>query len=467
MNSNNYVIPRIKSIISQWVYLNSFLLYISTKLVMIFFIIYLLKIDSFSVIYSLSMFTTYSNSLSKNNKFNYKFTNIRYLISPIELQLNFNNYFNNFIQDLNSKDKIAIITQLKSKENTLISLGHRTVIDLNNQQDINNYIELLENKYNYLENWYKSLEIVEIIFNYTLISDKDYLRNKDSVLSKPLNRINLKEDQFKNSNDIQDLPLDNHYKSWGENVQNINASKYRVLNIFNTQNLEVISKNIFTKIINIYNKDFSKLILTFNDKILNDSLNIFKRYIADKFYLIVNNSVVFYFKETFKFKNISKLSKSKETALNILTLDVETFIDNDGKMKIYCICTYDGKNSKSYYLTDFYYIKSMILKLLNELLSKNNSGKTVYIHNSNNFDLIFLMKYLASLDNIQMNPLVRDGQFINIEIKYGNNYQYNIQLRDSYLLLPASLDNLAKAFNINEQKLEFNHKLVNKKLIKF
>jgi DNA polymerase type B, organellar and viral len=68
-----------------------------------------------------------------------------------------------------------------------------------------------------------------------------------------------------------------------------------------------------------------------------------------------------------------------------------------------------------------------------------------------------LWKYLANLKNVQIIPLVRDGKFLNIEIKYGDNTEYCIQLRDSYLLLPDSLDKLAKSFHMNQQKLEFDH----------
>jgi hypothetical protein len=122
-----------------------------------------------------------------------------------------------------------VITQLRSHDHVFISLGKRTVIDLHNSQEINDYIELLENKYNYLDNWYKSLEIIEIIFNYTKISDYDYNRNKDSILSKLKNSINLKEEKMI-SNKIHNLPLDFNYKAWGDHTQIMNSTTYRVFN---------------------------------------------------------------------------------------------------------------------------------------------------------------------------------------------------------------------------------------------
>ena len=48
---------------------------------------------------------------------------------------------------------------------------------------------------------------------------------------------------------------------------------------------------------------------------------------------------------------------------------------------------------------------------------------------------------------------------INIDIRFGNNYQYKISFRDSYLILLFSLKKLAKTFGIGE-KGEFNFKSV-------
>jgi hypothetical protein len=395
------------------------------------------------------------------NKFQYKFTNVFFPVSSSNIQLELNNFFNNFINNLNSKVKIAVITQLKSRDNSYITLGKRTMLDLTNLHDINNYIELLENKYRLLDNWYKSLEITEIIFNYTQISENDYNRNK-SVILDPSEGLNLKEDQFKDVSKIYDLPLNNNYRSWGSDVQNIDSTTYKVLNIFNNQNLEVKTLNKFSKIINIFNKNFTNLIFSFQDIMLNESLNMFKRYVDKKIFYIINNVVTFYFNESIKIKNISKLSKLNVKVLNIITLDVETYLDKNDNMQVYCICTFDGKISNSYYLTDFIYINAMFSQLFNNLFSKYNSGKIIYIHNSSNFDLIFLLKYLVEIKNIIINPLIRDGKYINLEIKYGPNHEYNIQLRDSYLLLPAKLKDLTINFKTEQQKLEFDHNLINK-----
>jgi hypothetical protein len=46
-------------------------------------------------------------------------------------------------------------------------------------------------------------------------------------------------------------------------------------------------------------------------------------------------------------------------------------------------------------------------------------------------------------------PQLKDGKIINLRLNYGKNY--NIFFRDSFLLLPHSLDSLAKAMNVEHK----------------
>ena len=59
-----------------------------------------------------------------------------------------------------------------------------------------------------------------------------------------------------------------------------------------------------------------------------------------------------------------------------------------------------------------------------------------------------------------MKPILKDGKFINLSIKYGKNGGFNINLRDSYLLLTSSLSKLCKAFNVEKSKDIFPHRFV-------
>jgi hypothetical protein len=47
-------------------------------------------------------------------------------------------------------------------------------------------------------------------------------------------------------------------------------------------------------------------------------------------------------------------------------------------------------------------------------------------------------------------------------INYGQNNEYNIQFKDSYLILLNSLNDLCKAFSVSNPKSLFPHLFVNK-----
>ena len=73
----------------------------------------------------------------------------------------------------------------------------------------------------------------------------------------------------------------------------------------------------------------------------------------------------------------------------------------------------------------------------------------IYVHNLSNFDGVFILKILASLPFTNIKPIMRDGKIIDIQLSYGRGY--NIYFRDSLLFLPASLDKLAKSFNVTNK----------------
>ena len=117
--------------------------------------------------------------------------------------------------------------------------------------------------------------------------------------------------------------------------------------------------------------------------------------------------------------------------------------------------------NKSFILSN----NSSLFKSLNEYLFTSKFNEyTIYIHNSSAFDMIFLLKEFANYPNIKkINPIIKDGKFINLEIFYEiADKTYKISFRDSYLLLPASLSNLSKAFNtLTFQKGIFPYIFVN------
>jgi len=68
--------------------------------------------------------------------------------------------------------------------------------------------------------------------------------------------------------------------------------------------------------------------------------------------------------------------------------------------------------------------------------------RTVYFHNFSRFDGILLLKYYANREEYTFKPLLRNNRLYEIAVYRGKKLLF--RLRDSYTLLPSSLDTLAK-----------------------
>jgi hypothetical protein len=103
----------------------------------------------------------------------------------------------------------------------------------------------------------------------------------------------------------------------------------------------------------------------------------------------------------------------------------------------------------------------MMISAIKSLMKRKYHGWNVYIHNISHFDGIFLLRLLTKVGNL--NPTFKDGNIINLNLSWKNSNGksvYDINFRDSLLLLPNSLRKLAKAFNV-ENKAFFPYRFVN------
>jgi hypothetical protein len=75
------------------------------------------------------------------------------------------------------------------------------------------------------------------------------------------------------------------------------------------------------------------------------------------------------------------------------------------------------------------------------------------------FDIIFIMKYLVKLGSV--NPVIHNGRIITINLNFGKDNKYQLQFRDSYLLLLNSLAKLCKSFKVETYKSVFPYLFVN------
>jgi hypothetical protein len=98
-----------------------------------------------------------------------------------------------------------------------------------------------------------------------------------------------------------------------------------------------------------------------------------------------------------------------------------------------------------YYLGDFKNSEEMLLTAIKVLMKRKFDGYRIYFHNFSNFDGIFYLSLLSKLSNF-INPIINDTMMVNIQFKFEKRYR--LYFRDSYLLLPVSLKNLAISFNV-------------------
>lgn len=176
-------------------------------------------------------------------------------------------------------------------------------------------------------------------------------------------------------------------------------------------------------------------------------------------YYIKDGTIILKTKE-YNPKFIGKSFSDKAFTDNFLTADIETLtkVDDKGKryFEPYSVAYYDGNNSKSYYVTDFETWEAMILKMFKDLFNLKLKNVDIYFHNLSGFDVNFMLSLLVNVSEFIVQPILRDGKYIQIKISYGD---YSINLKDYLLIIPGSLSNLSKSFKIDTPKEVFPRKL--------
>lgn len=199
---------------------------------------------------------------------------------------------------------------------------------------------------------------------------------------------------------------------------------------------------------------------------LSNNETSFKRVINNSNEIIFENGKTVSTKIDRKVQYIKPVSKSLYRTIGFITLDIETK-NIHGILSPICISLYDGKILKSFFIDDFKSEKEMICGAFNTFKSRKYNYQRVYIYNLSYFDGVFLLKHLALLGDLK--PLFRNGQIYNIRLELlgDNNQKHVIYIRDSYLLLPLSLAELGKSFDIKDRKTIFPIHSVNELPLNF
>lgn len=307
------------------------------------------------------------------------------------------------------------------------------------------------------DNQYFINEVVAIHFFYKVI-EQELLTDKETIIHEPVDKYILTVSNIFG----YDLPNNMNLFTWGNVVRHDGSNI--VIEFSKNGNDLVYLVEMGEKSNSIQIKeDFydDEILLEFVDTPEKGSTTNFTRKVKNMEYIYKDSQIVIKMDHK-NFNFIKSLSKAKKNFVKFITLDIETrTIDNI--MIPYCICYYDGVNEFSFYLTDYKSSEAMISACLESILTNDKyNNHIVYAHNFSRFDGIFIIKILVLLARelkLKISIIKRDSDFINISIK-GESTGFNINFRDSLLLLPTSLRKLAKSFGVMEKSI-FPYAFVN------
>ena len=139
-------------------------------------------------------------------------------------------------------------------------------------------------------------------------------------------------------------------------------------------------------------------------------------------------------------------------------MDFETVVINNQHIP-YLLSWSDGEHDNSYrnkgvYNENISTFNDMILQCMDDICRDKYKNYKIYFHNFSRFDGNFLVKYLSKIG--KCSPVIHNNKIISLRFTYQN---YTITFKDSYLLLPASLRKLGKAFNVETHKSIFPYLL--------
>src|SRR6266498_3704185 len=98
----------------------------------------------------------------------------------------------------------------------------------------------------------------------------------------------------------------------------------------------------------------------------------------------------------------------------------------------------------------------MINDAITDICIRKYKNYRIYLHNFSKFDGYFLIKYLAQLGYCE--PIIHKGKIISCNFT-SHKHGVKITFMDSYLILPSSLKNLCKSFDVKDPKGIFPYNL--------
>jgi hypothetical protein len=363
------------------------------------------------------------------------------IVKTVDIEVCLDKFNEEIMSQLSDNRYILIIFKIKTSEGLFRSVSRMQRV---NKAEFSKLYDILIESWNIKNEVYHSWLMECIIFNYILLPSEEeetktskLLKSKKEQKSpkKVYESIKMSGYNFPNTMDITE---------WG-GVHFLND--YSEAIVYKSFSIAEYHVKIRDKYILVDYQINGNSILTFTDT-MDDPTNLgtFTREFENQIYNFIDGELIL----KRRINKVSKLRTLKEElnySNKFLTMDIETQRIDD-KHKPYAVCLYDGKEKKSFYLSDYNDRDDLLISSIKHIMKRKYEGYKVYFHNFSNFDGKFYIKILTSLsDNID--PIIKDNDIINLLFKFSN--KYCIYFRDSYLMFPSSLKELAKAFNVTNK----------------
>lgn len=346
--------------------------------------------------------------------------------------------------DINNK-YLMILVKVKFSDEIqgYKTLGHLRSLNFNNKELFINYIV---QRLGVLVDSYTVLPISEITFSYIIKEGQATERSLEL-----LNNTSDKELTIHRFNNMN-LPITMDPYLYGK-VLNKGTSplegyiRYTVSDIKNR--LYLIDQSIdllINKVTLLGGSELNWIDTIISDILGNDG---FKREIQKSTIYFVDGEIVLR-KQLLSGAPFKKMKTEKAINNRFITFDIET-IKQGNNLIPYLICAYNGVDHIVSYSNSSLNQKVLFTNFIYSLLTFfGNKGRRliVYGHILAGFDGVYLLRQLVSFGKVK--PKIFGGKIKSIELTLNivGHVGKTIVFRDSYQLLPYSLRQLCKAFNI-------------------
>lgn len=354
------------------------------------------------------------------------------------LSLYINNFWFDIFSSLGTDKHLLLLCKVEFSDS---DLGYRTLGHLRkvNFADKDLFVQYLTARLGYLTDAYTTHPICKITFTYFI---KNGLATNHFNLLQDLEVKGFTTHRFNN----MQLPISMNPEEYGDVI----ARELNVQSVYNGTDI-LVNRFIVRNGTRIYTIDITQDGLTnyvtiegaaelsWVDTKISEST--FKRDIGKSSTFFMDGVKVLR-KKVLTAKPFTKLSVDKSLANNFVTMDIET-IKVDSKITPYLICAYNGTDYIHSYANEALDQKSLLSSFIYQLVTffnKESKVLTVYAHNLSGFDGTFILKYLMEFGKVE--PILFNGKLMSIKVRLNvpGFIGKTVIFKDSYLLLPLSLD---------------------------